>query len=209
VSGSFYDIAAPVYGMWAALAESRAHRRALALMKECRGRNLLEVAVGTGAAYAELAAGAPAGHCVGVDLSIAMLKRARKRARKGGGEPLLCRADSRALPLPGGLFDTLLNCYMLDLLPENGIPAALGEFERVLNSAGHLVLVTMGTQSPIVHRLWMALFRCFPLLVGGCRPIDAERQLLASGWVIERREWIHQMGLCSDLFVARPPAKKS
>lgn len=207
---TFYDLAAPVYGFWAVLTETTAHQRALAVLREHTGRELLEVAVGTGTEYARLSADPASGRCVGVDLSMAMLKRARRRIRADyGRRALLCRTDARALPFRSGSFDTILNCYMIDLLPDGDIPVVMREFQRVLRAGGRLVLVTMGQQTPIVQRLWMALFHHFPLLVGGCRPIDAGRWLRGSGWKVERQEQVSQMGFRSELLLARPPVVAS
>jgi ubiquinone/menaquinone biosynthesis C-methylase UbiE len=192
----FYDLAAPVYGFWAALTESRAHRRALAALS---GQDILEVAIGNGADLAALAADGSRGRTVGVDLSRGMLKRARRRC---GGEAVLCRADARALPFRSGSFDNILNCYMIDLLLEGDIPVVLRELHRVLRPGGRLVLVTMATQSAVVQRTWMALYHAAPLLVGGCRPIDVTRWLSGPDWQLETRDWISQMGFRSELLVA-------
>jgi ubiquinone/menaquinone biosynthesis C-methylase UbiE len=193
----FYDLAAPVYGFWAALTESRAHRRALAALG---GQDVLEVAIGTGADLAALAADASRGRTVGADLSRGMLKRARRRC---GPEALLCQADARALPFPSASFDSILNCYMVDLLPESDIPAVLREFQRVLRPGGRLVLAAMGRQGTVVQRAWMASYRLAPLLVGGCRPVGSARWLKGPEWRLEAQEQISQMGFRSELLVAR------
>jgi ubiquinone/menaquinone biosynthesis C-methylase UbiE len=159
----------------------------------------LEVAVGTGTECAKLATSGAFDICAGADLSAHMLKRARRR----GASLLLCRADARALPFRSGSFDDILNSYMIDLLAEDEIPAALSEFKRVLRSGGRLVLVTMGRQRPLLQRIWMMLYRCSPLLVGGCRPVDAAKWLEDTGWQIERCEQVSQMGFRSELLVVR------
>ncbi len=202
-----YDLVAPVYGAWAALTEAKAHRRALAILRECPGEDLLEVAVGTGTEYVRLWADPDRRLCVGVDLSGSMLKRAWQRI--GGAasrRALLCQADARALPFRDGSFDCLLSCYLIDLLPDSDIPIAVGEFRRVLRSDGLVVLVVMGQQIPFVQRAWMTLFRLTPALVGGCRPIHAAEWLRESGWSLTAREEITQNGFRSEVLVARVPA---
>lgn len=196
-----YDLMAPVYGAWAAVTETRAHRRALAILERSPCSSLLEVAVGTGTECARLAVDPRRKLCVGIDLSASMLKRAR---RKSGRRALLCQADARGLPFRDGSFDCLLSCYMIDLLPDNDIPIALGEFHRVLRPGGLLVLVVMGRQSWALQRTWMMLFRRIPALVGGCRPVEAAAWLRASGWNLETREHIVQSGFRSEILVARP-----
>ncbi len=202
---TFYDVAAPVYGFWAALTELKAHQQAVATLRECPIRNLLEVAVGTGTECAEVRADPALDRCVGVDFSMAMLKRARRRVEAPERKrALLCRADARALPFRDGSFDSLLNCYMIDLLPEADIPAVMQEFRRVLGPDGRLVLVTMAQQKPAFQRLWMGIYRHAPFLVGGCRPIDAAKWLREAGWQVERAEQISQLGFRRALMVARP-----
>lgn len=208
---TFYDLAAPVYGIWAALVESRAHRWAREAIREHPGRNLLEIAVGTGAEFGKLLGDSRFRTCVGIDLSIGMLRRARKRLRRAGQTKtvLLCRADARKLPFRTASFDSILNCYMIDLLPEQDIPVVISEFRRVVRADGRLVLVTMAEQRRARQRMWMALYRFAPILVGGCRPIDAASRLQQSGWVIEREEPVCQIGFRSSLIVARPPTVRT
>jgi len=202
---TFYDFAAPVYGIWAALVESRAHSLAKQAILARAGRDLLEVAVGTGTEWGRFLADSGFKRCVGVDLSMGMLKRARKQLTAAQNkDALLCQADARALPFRTASFDRLLNCYMIDLLPEAEIPIVMREFRRVLRADGHLVLVTMAEQKGAVQTIWMALYRRAPLLVGQCRPVDAAKWLRASGWQVEREEPVSQIGFRSSLIVARP-----
>ena len=204
---TFYDLAAPVYGIWAAVLESRAHRLAGEALASYAGLDLLEVAVGTGIALSGLSAVSAFRRYVGVDLSMGMLKRTRRRLRSAPMErTCLCQADAQALPFRAQAFDALLNSYMIDLLPESEIPIVLREFRRVLHSDGCLVLLVMAEQRPALQRLWMALYRHAPLLVGWCRPVDAAKWLNGSGWELERQEEVSQRGFRSRLIVARPHA---
>jgi ubiquinone/menaquinone biosynthesis C-methylase UbiE len=201
----FYDWTAPVYGWWAFLTESKAHRIARARLQESPGESLLEVAVGTGSEIVHLTAESACTQAVGIDLSMAMLRQTRRRIRKAGGIPVaLCRADARALPFADRSFDRILNNYMIDLLPDNEIPLALAEYRRVLRPGGLLVVLTMARQRAPLQYLWMTLFRHAPLLVGACRPVEAERWLAQAGWRIEHQERIEQLAVFTDLFAARP-----
>jgi ubiquinone/menaquinone biosynthesis C-methylase UbiE len=101
------------------------------------------------------------------------------------------------------VFDCLLSCYTLDLLPEADISTVLLEFQRVLRGGG-LILVVMGHQTPLTQQIWMMLFRHIPLLVGYCRPINAATRLRTGGWNIESREQVTQTGFRSEVLVARP-----
>ena len=91
---TFYDFAAPFYGIWAAFTETRAHRLAEELLAAPAGEDLLEVAVGTGAESGRLAAGVGFRRCVGVDLSMNMLRRARRRLASADRRVWLCQAEA-------------------------------------------------------------------------------------------------------------------
>jgi hypothetical protein len=92
---------------------------------------------------------------------------------------------------------------VIDLLPESDIPLVLREFQRVLRPPGRLVVTVMAVQAPVLQQVWMMLFRHFPALVGGCRPIPIAELLNGSGWDIEHREPIIQSGFRSELLTAR------
>jgi ubiquinone/menaquinone biosynthesis C-methylase UbiE len=202
---TIYDLSAPFYGAWSAVTETKAHQRALAILRESPCERLLEVAVGTGTESAVLSADSGRKLSVATDLSMNMLKQVRKRIRRTpNAHAVLCRADARVLPFRSGMFDCLVSCYMLDLLPEGDIPTVSREFKRVLSHRGRLIIVVMGLQPPIMQQIWMAAFRHIPVLVGGCRPIEAVSMLRATGWTIERREQVSQSGFRSEVLLARP-----
>ena len=67
--GHLYDRIAPVYDFWARITESKARNRALELADIKDGQDILEVAVGTGMAFYEIALENPNGTNTGIDLS--------------------------------------------------------------------------------------------------------------------------------------------
>ncbi len=202
-----YDALAPFYGVWAELTETRARHRALELADAQPGESVLEVAVGTGKLFSSLLRAGNLKPCVGVELSSGMLRRARRRiAAEFGPSGELCRADATQLPFPDATFDVLLNCYMLDLLPEEDIVRALGEFRRVLKPSGRLALVIMTKQGRLLNAAWMGVYRHAPLLLGGCRPVALPPMLAAAGWRVEVREMVTQFRFRSVVILARPQA---
>lgn len=137
-----------------------------------------------------------------------MLHRTRRRlAARGIAQVNLCRADALYLPFGSAAFDILFNLYMVDLLLEEDVPAVLREFGRVLKPGGRLIVLSMAEQARIVNALWMGLYRCSPVLVGGCRPLPAAEMLASNGWRIDLRERISQSGFRSELIVAQAPAE--
>ena len=198
---------APVYGFWAGLFESRAAHRACEAAALAGGERVLEVAVGGGEFYSQLAR-TPGLECVGVDLSRPMLARTRRRLAGGGiGRHNLCRANAACLPFAGGTFDILFNLYMIDLLLEEDVAAVLREFARVVKPGGRLVVLSMAEQARVMNAIWMWLYRRSPVMVGGCRPVPVAQMLAANGWKVSLRELISQSGFRSELIVAQPAAE--
>lgn len=198
-----YDRWAAVYGVWAAITESRAQRTAFEAARPAAGESVLEVAVGRGEFFARLAGTAGLRRCIGTDLSSGMLRRARSRVKSVARVGALCRADARYLPFATASFDVAVSGYMLDLLSESDIGAVLAELHRMLKDGGKLVLLNMAEQNPILNRLWMWLFRHAPALVGGCRPVAVQTLLRDDVWRIEKQQCISQNGFRSQLIVAR------
>ena len=100
-----------------------------------RGRTL-EVAVGTGM---NLEHYPPQVKLTGVDLSPAMLERARERAEKQGRPVTLVEGDAQELDFPDQSFDTVLCALALCTIPDQA--RALAEMHRVLVPGGRLLLV--------------------------------------------------------------------
>lgn len=195
---------APVYGFWSGLFESRAARLAYRAAALCGNEWVLEVAVGGGELFAELARTPGLERCVGVDLSAAMLARARRRLVHGGvASTGLCRANACALPFGGAAFDIILNLYMLDLLLEEDVPVVLREYARVLRPGGRLIVLSMARQAEWVNAIWIWLYRRSPVMTGGCRPLPVAGMLEQNGWEISLRETISQAGFRSELIVAQ------
>jgi ubiquinone/menaquinone biosynthesis C-methylase UbiE len=200
-----YDRWAPRYDLWTKPFESRAHRRVLELAARQADERVLEVAVGTGATFAALAAVDRGGLTVGLDASRPMLLRARQRASRAGAAPLLLLADARSVPLPAETFDLLVNCYFLDLLSLDDIRTVLAEFQRVLRPGGRLVVATMGQGSRFIMGPWNWLYRRRPALLGGCRPLDPAPLVTEAGFEDVAAEHIVQLGFATEVLRASKP----
>jgi demethylmenaquinone methyltransferase / 2-methoxy-6-polyprenyl-1,4-benzoquinol methylase len=199
-----YSRISRLYELWARLTESRPRRRVLELAAVSDGDDVLEVATGTGAQLVELAKRNPSGRTVGVELSDGMVARPRERlAAQGLDRVELHQASALALQLKDESFDLVVNGYMLDLLPRDDIPRALGEFRRVLRPGGRVVLSNMTKGERRMHRIWDALYARGINLTANCRGVLAAPVLGELGFEDVRREYLAQSGFPTEIVTAR------
>lgn len=126
----FYDI---VYG--AGLAHGR--RVAMHRLAPRDGERILEIGVGTGLSACAYPAGC---RVVAVDLSPAMLTRARTRLRRRHiANVSLCQMDAGCLAFPDAHFDAIYAPYILNVVPDP--LRVVGEMRRVCGRGGRLVLL--------------------------------------------------------------------
>jgi ubiquinone/menaquinone biosynthesis C-methylase UbiE len=113
---------------------------------------VLEVAVGTGRS---LEFYAPGIELTGVDLSPAMLRRARRRARELELTPTFKVADAEQLPFDDATFDTVVCALGLCSIPRPDV--AVREMARVLVPGGTLLLLDHIRSSwpPVVALQWL------------------------------------------------------
>lgn len=201
-----YDRLAPTYDRLTTAFESRARARVLELVGRDGDRRILEVAVGTGAAFAQILGLNGDGLTVGLDLSPKMLSRSARRAhRSGNGSYLLLQAEARHLPFPDDRFDVVTNSYMLDLLPVEGIRDVLSEYMRVLKPGGRVVLVNMTQGRSWLSRAWEWLYKRSPSLLAGCRAVFAAPFLEELGFEGVQREVVSQLSFPSEILEATKP----
>ncbi|NNG00875.1 MAG: methyltransferase domain-containing protein [Desulfobacteraceae bacterium] len=199
-----YDRIAPVYDHWGRFTESRARHLALELSEIKDGETVLEVAVGTGMAFYEIANRNPSGINLGIDLSPGMLAMADKRLRSLPHRNFTLK-NGTALDLPAAdaIVDTLVNNYMFDLIPFDGMHDILMEFKRVLKPGGKLVLVNMTRGETPGSGIYEKVYTMFPKLMGGCRGVKMAEKLSEHGFTIIAREKITQCFFPSEVILAR------
>lgn len=197
-----YSRIAWFYDLWGTLAESRARRRALELANVRNGESVLEVAVGTGLAFREILRANPDGANHGIDLTEAMLARARDKVRVSGARYELSVGDAYDLRFGDASFDVLMNNYMFDLLPEPDFERVLTQFRRVLKPNGRLVLVNMTQAERLHQRLYETIYRINPGWMGGCRGVLLSDALSRVGFRNITREMISQVGFPSEVLTA-------
>lgn len=145
---------------------------------------------------------------VGVDISRTMVSIAQDRlARFGSRAEVRLTDGSPSVDAESGGFDRFLSTYVLDLLSEDGIGSVIAEAHRLLVPGGVLILASLshgtGLASRLTERAWLALYSTWPTLVGGCRPIALTDFVEGSGWNIRHRAKIVQLGIVSEVLVAR------
>ena len=96
--------------------------------------DVLEIAIGTGLNLAHYPGEV---RVTGIELSPAMLDRARERAAALGREADLRVGDATALEVPDASFDTVVSTFTLCSIPDPA--AAVGEVRRVLRPGGRFV----------------------------------------------------------------------
>lgn len=101
------------------------------------GDHVLEVGFGGGALLADMLK-AGAATAVGVDISVAMMERARRRFANEGARVALHRASAEELPLADSSVDKAVSVNSLYFWPDPA--AAIAELARVVRPGGRLVL---------------------------------------------------------------------
>ncbi|MGH9024564.1 MAG: class I SAM-dependent methyltransferase [Acidimicrobiia bacterium] len=175
---------------------------------------VVEIGSGTGRLAARLLTDhlPPTATYLGIDVSPVMVRLASDRLRQFGDRARVKLVEGGAhLPVANGRADRVVATYVFDLLePEHGV-ALLEDAHRVLRHDGLLTVagLTDGVTPPtrFVSRGWRAVWRRWPSLVGGCRPVDVAAWLAPGRWEIAHREAVCAWGICSDVVVASPSGK--
>jgi ubiquinone/menaquinone biosynthesis C-methylase UbiE len=161
---------------------------------------ILELGVGTGL---NLSAYAATARVTGIDVELALVRRASTRARQRSAQVLV--ADGQRLPFPAAAFDCVTSALVFCSIPD---PAtALREVARVLRPGGRLIqLEHTRTNNPVPDALLTAITPIWSTIAGGCRPNRDTPALLAQhGWRLLRHE--RQLSGLIRLIEALPPQR--
>lgn len=145
-----YDRIAPVYDLFEAPMEWLGGRRRRERIVEGARGEVLEVGVGTGR---NLDLYPPDADVTGIDISEAMLERARKRASRLERSPELRVADAESLPFEDDRFDTVTaTCVFCSV---NDPVRGLEEVRRVVKPDGEVRLLEhVRPRNPVLGRLF-------------------------------------------------------
>ncbi len=203
-----YTSLAPIYDALVPLVSSGARATGRKWLAVQDGDQVLDLGTGTGLALPSLLAANPTGWTEGIDLTPAMLARAHRRmANTSHTHYGLRRSDATALPYPDDTFDAVFSSYVLDVLPRSQIRPALREIRRVMQPEGRVVLVYLAPPNEGIEHLWSDLAYCFPLFLGGGRPIDLRHSLRECKFQIQSQTAHTQVGLRSTITLATPSSR--
>ncbi|HYI96636.1 MAG TPA: methyltransferase domain-containing protein [Bryobacteraceae bacterium] len=151
-----YDALSLVYPMSTFFFHSKAHRLAMEMSGIRDGMRVLEVATGSGEMFERLVNANPNGSTVGLDLSPNMAARTQRIARRKFPESRTqCKAvDARYMPFRDESFDSVMCCYLLELLSSDDIVVALQEMYRVLRRRGTFTLVLIGQNTEFFNQAY-------------------------------------------------------
>jgi ubiquinone/menaquinone biosynthesis C-methylase UbiE len=150
-----YQRIAPFYDLLDLPFEYGRYRRIRPQLFRGLSGRILDAGVGTGRNVPFYPAEA---HVVGIDLSPAMLARAKRRAERLGRAIELRQSDVTGLDLPNQSFDAAVSSFLFCVLPNELQVPALREIERVLKPGGVFRLLEYvrpkGAFRGAVARLW-------------------------------------------------------
>lgn len=135
---SAYDRWAPTYDLVFGRVFKQGRSDAIVAAERIGGR-VLEVGVGTGISLPQYGRST---RLVGIDISDAMLDKARARVRDGrlSNVEALAVMDAEAIAYPDDSFDVVVAQYVITAVPNP--EAALNEFARLVRPGGEIVITT-------------------------------------------------------------------
>lgn len=155
-----YQRIAPVYDLLDLAFERRRYRALRPLLFRDLAGRLLDAGIGTGRNCAFYP---PAAVVSGIDISEAMLERARHRCPTLAAGGRLYRMDVTALAFPSGAFDAAVATFLFCVLPEQFQVPALRELGRVVKPGGTIRLLEYvrprGGLPRLLSHLWQPWVR--------------------------------------------------
>jgi SAM-dependent methyltransferase len=155
--------------------------RIAAALKLAPGIRLLDAGCGSGQFALEMAA--RGAQVTGVDLSPAMIERARSHGAERQIDVEWRVGDLSSLPDPAHHYDAIMARATLQFVPNPW--TALQEFGRVIRPGGRLFASVPGALSPIYRKRWQRFERPDEATTNGILPWELEAILGQLGWSIQ------------------------
>lgn len=202
---SLYSALAPLYDTLVPVVSSTSRAVGLRWLNVSDGERVLDVGTGTGLALPPLCRANASGWTHGVDITPAMIARARQRLSDIPPDRYRLQiGTATSLPYPDNTFNAVYSSYLVDILPEPIRTAALDEMHRVLRPDGRLVLVYLTQPQTMCHRIWTSIARIVPVVLGDARPIDARPTLSRSNFEVREMTTRTQAALASAIVYSTP-----
>ena len=199
-----YRYVAWFYNVWSRLTESKSARKAIELADIHDGEHIIEIACGTGLVFYEIVKQNPSGYNLGIDLSEAMLSKARKLLVNMDKQHYeLRQGDVFNLKIKGQSFDKLVNNFMIDLMPEDKFEGILSEFYKILKPNGIAVISTFSQGKSKANKFWVWVAKHFPKLLTNCRPVEIKSKAQKTGFTVEKEIEISQNTFPSKVYKLR------
>ena len=162
---------------------------------------ILDAGVGTGRNIAHYPAGA---HVIGIDLSRAMLARARRRRDELGSDAPLAAMDVTRTGFPDASFDAAVASFLFCVLDTELQRPALAELRRIVRPGGEIRLLDYSLSAKPMRRLIMRLWAPWVRWAYGARfDRNTHRHVEPAGLVLEESRFLVDDIL--RLVVARRP----
>jgi len=197
------------YDFWSRLTESKAARYVIEFSEIKDGETILEVACGTGVVFEQIVKHNPNGKNIGIDLSLDMLIKAKKRLKKlKSSHYELREGDVLKLDFNDNSYNLIVNNFMVDLMPSDTFDKIADEFYRVTKTDGRIVISTFSFGKKKINKFWFWIAKKFPDILTGCRPVSFKENLVKAGFEIEKSIEISQNTFPSEIIKAKKPERE-